>query len=64
VHNLKLGSCCYQQVVRQILPSMESLGVCGDSGCWIWPSITQNAYQTAEIMAGSLGVGRSRIVPE
>ncbi|KAF6257018.1 hypothetical protein COO60DRAFT_1461380 [Scenedesmus sp. NREL 46B-D3] len=52
------------QVVRQVLPSMETLGVCGEAGCWIWPSITQNAYQTAEIMAGSLGVGRSRIVPE
>lgn len=52
------------QVVRQTLPAMETLGVCGEAGCWIWPSITLSTYQTAEIMAGSLGVGRSRIVPE
>lgn len=52
------------QVVRQTLPAMETLGICGEAGCWIWPSITLNTYQTAEILAGSLGVGRSRIVPE
>eukprot|EP00878_Enallax_costatus_P029797 GHUV01032354.1.p1 GENE.GHUV01032354.1~~GHUV01032354.1.p1 ORF type:complete len:196 (+),score=38.97 GHUV01032354.1:435-1022(+) len=52
------------QVVRQTIPAMQTLGVCGDAGCWIWPSITQNAYQTAEIIAGLLSVGRSRIVPE
>lgn len=35
-----------------------------DSSCWIWPSITQNSYQTAELLAYQLNVGRSRIVPE
>lgn len=54
----------YAQVLRQTIPSMQALGVCGDAGCWLWPSVTQNSYQTAEIVAGVLGVGRSRIVPE
>lgn len=35
-----------------------------NAGVWIWPSITQNAYQTAEIVAYKLAVGRNRIVPE
>ncbi|KAF8059174.1 mx [Scenedesmus sp. PABB004] len=52
------------QVVREALPALRSLGVCGDAGCWIWPSITNTAYQTGEILAYALGVGRSRIVPE
>eukprot|EP00877_Chromochloris_zofingiensis_P005800 jgi/Chrzof1/15220/Cz09g31320.t1 len=65
------------QVVRQTVPALQSLGVCGgddDNGsnssssgggsCWLWPSITQNAYQTAEVVAYLLGVGRNRIVPE
>jgi uncharacterized membrane protein YjjB (DUF3815 family) len=52
------------QVVRQTIPSMQTLGICGEAGCWLWLSITQNSYQTAEILAGVLGVGRSRIVPE
>lgn len=52
------------QVIRQTIPSMETLGICGEAGCWLWPSVTQNSYQTAEILAGVLGVGRNRIVPE
>ncbi|KAL5544217.1 hypothetical protein UlMin_008001 [Ulmus minor] len=32
--------------------------------CWIWPSITQRAYQTAEIIASVNGINRSYIVPE
>lgn len=64
-------------MVRQTVPALQSLGVCGgddDNGsnssssgggsCWLWPSITQNAYQTAEVVAYLLGVGRNRIVPE
>ncbi len=46
-----------------MVPALESLGACGD-GCWLWPSITQNAYQTAEIVAYTFGIGRSKIVPE
>ena len=29
---------------------LKKLGAC-DSSCWIWPSITQRAYQAAEIIA-------------
>ena len=30
----------------------------------IWPSITQNSYQTGEVIAALSGIGRSRLVPE
>ncbi|GLC40928.1 hypothetical protein PLESTF_001057200 [Pleodorina starrii] len=52
-----------KQVLSGLLPDLEALGACSD-GCWLWPSITQNAYQTAELIAYGLGIGRSRIVPE
>lgn len=52
-----------EQVLLGMVPALESLGACGD-GCWLWPSITQNAYQTAEIVAYTFGIGRSKIVPE
>lgn len=42
---------------------LQRLGACGGS-CWIWPSITQRAYQAAEIIASVNGIDRSRIVPE
>ncbi|PNH06265.1 hypothetical protein TSOC_007380 [Tetrabaena socialis] len=52
-----------EQVLLGLLPSLERMGACAD-GCWLWPSITQNAYQTAEVLAYRLSMGRSRIVPE
>ncbi len=51
------------QVVRETAPALKALGACAND-CWLWPSITQRSYQTAEILAALLGVGRSRIVPE
>ncbi|KAJ6821628.1 uncharacterized protein M6B38_388895 [Iris pallida] len=42
---------------------LRRMGAC-DGSCWIWPSITQRAYQTAEIIAYVNAVDRSRIVPE
>ncbi|KAL2321850.1 hypothetical protein Fmac_026229 [Flemingia macrophylla] len=42
---------------------LKEIGAC-DKGCWIWPAITQRAYQTAEIIASVNGVTRSYIVPE
>ncbi|KAH0463893.1 hypothetical protein IEQ34_006679 [Dendrobium chrysotoxum] len=42
---------------------LQRLGACSGS-CWIWPSITQRAYQAAEIIASVNGIDRSRIVPE
>ncbi|XP_050220961.1 uncharacterized protein LOC126671247 [Mercurialis annua] len=42
---------------------LKTMGAC-DNGCWIWPSITQRAYQAAEIIAAVNGISRSYIVPE
>ncbi|KAE8124199.1 hypothetical protein FH972_019105 [Carpinus fangiana] len=42
---------------------LKAKGACA-RGCWIWPSITQRAYQAAEIIASVNGVSRSYIVPE
>lgn len=39
---------------------LKEMGAC-DNGCWIWPSITQRAYQTAEIIAAINGVTRRSI---
>lgn len=50
--------------VMQIVPALRELDACPDGGCWLWPSITQRSYQTAEILASLLGTGYSRIVPE
>lgn len=36
---------------------LKELGAC-ENGCWIWPSITQRAYQAAEIIASVNGVNR------
>ncbi|KAF8390406.1 hypothetical protein HHK36_024932 [Tetracentron sinense] len=51
-----------KQTARAAL-SLKAMGACEDS-CWIWPSITQRAYQAAEIIASVNGVNRSHIVPE
>lgn len=39
---------------------LKRMGACDDS-CWIWPSITQRAYQTAEIIAYANGIDRRSI---
>ncbi|GAB4817115.1 hypothetical protein N2152v2_004161 [Parachlorella kessleri] len=51
------------QVVRQTYPALRQLAN-GDASAWLWPSIALNAYQTAEILAALVGIGRNRIVPE
>lgn len=42
---------------------LKKMGAC-EGNCWIWPSITQRAYQAAEVIAAVNGVNRSHIVPE
>lgn len=42
---------------------LKEMGAC-EGSCWIWPSITQRAYQAAEIIAYFNNINRSRIVPE
>ncbi|TVT96965.1 hypothetical protein EJB05_57819, partial [Eragrostis curvula] len=51
-----------RQTARAAL-ELQRLGACEDD-CWIWPSITQRAYQAAEIIAAANGINRSKIVPE
>ncbi|KAL6845363.1 hypothetical protein ACP4OV_024858 [Aristida adscensionis] len=51
-----------RQAARAAL-ELKRLGACEDD-CWIWPSITQRAYQAAEIIAAANGINRSHIVPE
>ena len=47
---------------RQVVAAYRQLRNLGlDSAAWVWPSITQNAYQSAEILGALLGVGRSRV---
>lgn len=36
---------------------LKAMGAC-EKGCWIWASITQRAYQAAEIIASINGVSR------
>jgi hypothetical protein len=45
-----------RQTARAAL-ELQRLGACEDD-CWIWPSITQRAYQAAEIIAAANGINR------
>ncbi|KNA09565.1 hypothetical protein SOVF_152400 isoform B [Spinacia oleracea] len=51
-----------RQTVRAAL-ELKKMGAC-EGSCWIWPSITQRAYQAAEIIASVNRIDRSHIVPE
>ncbi|OIW00334.1 hypothetical protein TanjilG_27585 [Lupinus angustifolius] len=51
-----------KQAIRAAF-DLKEMGAC-DKSCWIWPAITQRAYQTAEIIAAVNAVPRSYIVPE
>lgn len=53
-----------RQVVKQALPQLRAAEGFDVDNIYIWPSITQRSYQTAEILGSLLGVSRSRIVPE
>uniref|UniRef100_A0A0D9YCQ7 Uncharacterized protein n=1 Tax=Oryza glumipatula TaxID=40148 RepID=A0A0D9YCQ7_9ORYZ len=46
-----------RQAARAAL-ELQRLGACEDD-CWIWPSITQRAYQAAEIIAAANEINRS-----
>jgi broad specificity phosphatase PhoE len=45
-----------RQAARAAL-ELRRLGACEDD-CWIWPSITQRAYQAAEIIAAANSINR------
>lgn len=54
------------QVVKGALPLIRATkGFDPDNdSIYIWASITQRAYQTAEVLGSLIGVSRNRIVPE
>lgn len=45
-----------KQTVKAAL-ELKAMGAC-DQNCWIWPSITQRAYQAAEVIAAVNRVNR------
>lgn len=45
-----------KQTIRAAL-ELKQMRAC-EGNCWIWPSITQRAYQAAEIIAAVNGVSR------
>ena len=45
-----------KQTVRSAF-ELKEMGAC-ERSCWIWPSITQRAYQAAEIIASVNGISR------
>ncbi|CAK0756580.1 hypothetical protein CVIRNUC_002467 [Coccomyxa viridis] len=51
------------QVLTETAPALKALGAC-NSDCWLWPSITQRSYQTAEILGSLMRLSYQRIVPE
>ena len=51
------------QVLNDTVTALDKMDACA-GGCWLWPSITQRSYQTAEILGASFGLPRSRITPE
>lgn len=49
-----------KQTIRAAL-ALRDMGAC-DRNCWIWPSITQRAYQAAEVIAAVNKINRRYIV--
>lgn len=47
---------------RAAAAALLSIGLSAET--WIWPSVTISAFETAEILAASMRIGRERIVPE
>lgn len=47
---------------RAAAAALLKVGLSGET--WIWPSVTISAFETAEILAASMRIGRERIVPE
>jgi broad specificity phosphatase PhoE len=48
-----------EQALKAAL-ELEAMGAC-EGSCWIWPSITQRAYQAAEIIAAVNNIGRRQV---
>lgn len=50
--------------VENAMSASGSIQKASESELWIWPSIATASYETAEVIAASLNLPRSRIVPE
>lgn len=61
--NSGLSQLGKRQVVKATLPALKQAGFDAENA-YLWASITQRSYQTAEILGSLLGIGRSRIIPE
>lgn len=57
-----LTSLGKQQVIKQLTPSLAALTE--NTSVWLWAATNSSSYQTAEILAATLELGRSRLVPE
>lgn len=58
-----LSSTGKHDIVKKTFPALKQVGLL-DGNFWLWPSMTLNAYQTAEILASLYSIGRNKIVPE
>lgn len=58
----ELTSLGKQQVIKRLTPSLASLTE--NASAWLWAATNSSSYQTAEILAATLELGRSRLVPE
>lgn len=58
----ELTSIGKQQVVKHLSPILTT--VTENSSAWLWAATNSSSYQTAEILTATLGLGRSRLVPE
>eukprot|EP00892_Ulva_mutabilis_P007043 jgi/Ulvmu1/4710/UM002_0441.1 len=51
-----------QQVVKRLTPLLAPMSE--NTSAWLWAATNSASYQTAEILTSTLGLGRSRLVPE
>ena len=58
----ELTSLGKRQIVNRIAPALEE--VLSLDSTWIWPSINNASYETAEILTSVLALGQSRVIPE
>jgi broad specificity phosphatase PhoE len=52
----------HKQIIHRVAPALAEM--LQNTPAWIWPSINSCSYQTATLLAYSLGMGQSRVVPE
>lgn len=58
----ELTSLGKAQVVQRLTPLLAALSE--NTSAWLWAATNSASYQTGEILSSTLGLGRSRLVPE